>query len=165
MKTDKLFYRIFLSQPDLIAELLPGVPPDCEFEYSAPVVKEIEVRLDGLLIPSSDDLSLPLVFLEAQMQTDVNFYGRYFAGIYLYLRQYKANRPWKGLLILNRRSQDLGSEVPYQLQLDRQVQRLYLEDLLPLTALSPNLAMLRLLFLPEEDVRMAARSIFGQSAE
>jgi predicted transposase YdaD len=113
MKTDKLFYRIFLSQPDLIAELLPGVPPDCEFEYSAPVVKEIEVRLDGLLIPSSDDLSLPLVFLEAQMQTDVNFYGRYFAGIYLYLRQYKPNRPWKGLLILNRRSHDLGSEVSY----------------------------------------------------
>jgi predicted transposase YdaD len=159
MKTDKLFYRIFLSQPDLIAELLPGVPPDCEFEYSAPVVKEIEVRLDGLLIPSSDDLSLPLVFLEAQMQTDVNFYGRYFAGIYLYLRQYKANRPWKGLLILNRRSQDLGSEVPYQLQLDRQVQRLYLEDLLPLTELSPNLAMLRLLFLPDQEVSMAARSI------
>jgi predicted transposase YdaD len=161
MKTDKLFYRIFLSQPDLIAELLPGVPPDCEFEYSAPVVKEIEVRLDGLLIPSSDDLSLPLVFLEAQMQTDVNFYGRYFAGIYLYLRQYKPNRPWKGLLILNRRSQDLGSEVPYQLQLDLQVQRLYLEDLLPLTELSPNLAMLRLLFLPDEEVSIAAQAILN----
>jgi predicted transposase YdaD len=159
MKTDKLFYRIFLSQPALISELLPGVPPDCEFEYSAPVVKEIEVRLDGLLIPSSDDLSLPLVFLEAQMQTDVNFYGRYFAGIYLYLRQYKPNRPWKGLLILNRRSHDLGSEVPYQLLLDFQVQRLYLEDLLPLTELSPNLAMLRLLFLPDEEVRTAVRSI------
>jgi predicted transposase YdaD len=159
MKTDKRFYRIFLSQPDLIAELLPGVPPNCEFEYSAPVVKEIEVRLDGLLIPSSDDLSLPLVFLEAQMQADVNFYGRYFAGIYLYLRQYKANRPWKGLLILNRRSHDLGSEVPYQLQLDRQVQRLYLEDLLPLTELSPNLAILRLFFLPEEEVSAAARLI------
>jgi Protein of unknown function (DUF2887) len=75
---------------------------DCEFEYSAPVVKEIEVRLDGLLIPSSDDLSLPLVFLEAQMQTDGNFYGRYFAGIYLYLRQYKPNRPWKSLLYFAR---------------------------------------------------------------
>jgi predicted transposase YdaD len=159
MKTDKLFYRIFLSQPDLIAELLPGVPPDCEFEYSAPVVKEIEVRLDGLLIPSSDDLSLPLVFLEAQMQTDVNFYGRYFAGIYLYLRQYKPNRPWKGLLILNRRSHDLGSEVPYQVHMNRQVQRIYLEDLRLRTNLSPNLAMLRLFFLPEEEVSTAARSI------
>jgi predicted transposase YdaD len=70
MKTDKLFYRIFLSQPDLISELLPGIPPGCEFDYSAPVVKEREIRLDGLLTPVSADLSLPLVFLEAQMQSD-----------------------------------------------------------------------------------------------
>jgi predicted transposase/invertase (TIGR01784 family) len=159
MKTDKLFYRIFLSQPDLISELLPGIPPDCEFEYSAPVVKEIEVRLDGLLTPSSDDLSLPLVFFEAQMQSDVDFYGRFFAGIFLYLKQYQVNRPWQGLLILARRSQDLGAEVPYRSQLDTQVQRLYLEDLLPLSNLSPNLAMLRLLILPEEEVGIAARSI------
>jgi predicted transposase/invertase (TIGR01784 family) len=159
MKTDKLFYRIFLSQPDLISELLPGIPPDCEFEYSAPVVKETEVRLDGLLTPSSDDLSLPLVFFEAQMQSDVDFYGRFFAGIFLYLRQYKVNRPWQGLLILNRRSQDLGAEVPYRLHLETQVQRLYLEDLLPLSNLSPNLAMLRLLILPDLEVGTAARSI------
>jgi predicted transposase YdaD len=124
MKTDKLFYRIFLSQPELISELLPDIPPDCEFEYSAPVVKETEVRLDGLLTPKSDDLSLPLVFFEAQMQSDVDFYGRFFAGIFLYLKQYKANRPWQGLLILNCHSQDLGAEVPYRLQLETQVQRL-----------------------------------------
>jgi predicted transposase YdaD len=161
MKTDKLFYKIFLSQPDLILELLPDIPADCEFEYSAPVVKEVEVRLDGLLTPISSDPNLPLVFLEAQMQNDADFYGRYFGGIYLYLRQYKVNRPWKGLLILNCRSQDLGSEVPYQLQLDRQVQRLYLEDLQLLTELSPNLAMLRLFFLPEEEVGVAARSILN----
>jgi predicted transposase YdaD len=159
MKTDKLFYRIFLSQPDFISELLTGIPADCEFDYSAPVVKELEVRLDGLLTPISADLSLPLVFLEAQMQSDADFYGRYFGGIYLYLRQYKATRPWQGLLILNRRSQNLGSEVPYQSQLDRQVQRLYLEDLLPRTNLSPNLAILRLLILPDLDVSLAAQAI------
>jgi predicted transposase YdaD len=162
MKTDKLFYRIFLSQPDLIAELLPGIPAGCEFDYSAPVVKEREVRLDGVLTPVSDDLSLPLVFLEAQMQSDADFYGRYFGGIYLYLRQYRANRPWQGLLILNRHSQDLGSEVPYQSQLGTQVQRLYLEDLLPLTELSPNLAILRLLILPDPEVRAAARAILQE---
>jgi predicted transposase YdaD len=93
------------------------------------------------------------------METGVNFYGRYFAGIYLYLRQYQVNRPWQGLLILNRRSHNLGSEVSYQLQLDLQVQRLYLEDLRLLTELSPNLAMLRLFFLPEEEVGSAARLI------
>ncbi|MGL5195711.1 MAG: DUF2887 domain-containing protein, partial [Chroococcales cyanobacterium] len=56
MNTDKLFYRIFLNQPSLISELLPGIPPDCEFDYSAPVVKEKEIRLDGLLTPVSPDV-------------------------------------------------------------------------------------------------------------
>jgi predicted transposase YdaD len=159
MKTDKLFYRIFISQPSLISELLPGVPDNCEFDYSAPVVKEVKVRLDGLLSPLSNDLSLPLVFLEAQMQNDSDFYGRFFAGIFLYLRQYKVDRPWRGLLILQRRSQDLGLDTPYQLQLDAQVQRLYLEDLLPFVKLSPNLAMLRLLILPDLEVAAAAQDI------
>ncbi|MFM5888228.1 MAG: DUF2887 domain-containing protein, partial [Dolichospermum sp.] len=49
MKTDKLFYRIFLNQPGLLAELLPGIPPDCQFDYSAPVIKEQEFRHDGIL--------------------------------------------------------------------------------------------------------------------
>jgi predicted transposase/invertase (TIGR01784 family) len=159
VKTDKLFYRIFISQPSLISELLPGIPDDCEFDYSAPVVKEVEVRLDGLLSPISDDLSLPIVFLEAQMQSDSDFYSRFFAGIYLYLRQYKVDRPWRGLLILKRRSQDLGLEAAYQLHLNEQVQRLYLEDLLPLVNLSPNLAMLRLLVLPDLKVAAAAQDI------
>ncbi|UWU45330.1 hypothetical protein APLC1_0003 [Limnospira platensis C1] len=26
--------------PELIAELVPGIPMDCQFDYSAPVVKE-----------------------------------------------------------------------------------------------------------------------------
>lgn len=82
------------------------------------MVKETELRLDGLLMPISDDLNLPLVFLEAQMQGDDDFYGRFFAEIFLCLRQYKIDRPWRGLVILRRRSQDLGSQSPYQILLD-----------------------------------------------
>jgi predicted transposase YdaD len=163
MKTDKLFYRIFLSQPALISELLPDIPANCEFDYSAPVVKETELRLDGLLTPLSDDLNLPLVFLEAQMQSDPNFYERFFAGLFLYLRQYKVTRPWRGLLILRDRSHDLGHRVPYQILLDTWVQRLYLEDLLPLTDLSPNLALLRLLVIPDQEASSVAQSILRNS--
>jgi predicted transposase/invertase (TIGR01784 family) len=163
MKTDKLFYQIFLSQSALISELLPDIPASCEFEYSAPVVKETELRLDGLLTPTSDDLELPLVFIEAQMQSDADFYGRFFAGIFLYLRQYKIARPWRGLLILRRRSQDLGYKAPYQILLDAWVQRLYLEDLIPLTDLSPNLALLRLLVVPDQEASGVAQSILSSS--
>lgn len=156
MKTDKLFYRIFLAQPELVSELVPDIPVNCEFDYSAPVVKETELRLDGLLTPISSDLSLPLVFLEAQMQSDADFYGRFFAGIFLYLRQYKIVRPWRGLLVLRRRSQDLGATSPYQILLDTWVHRLYLEDLIGVKDLNSNLALLRLLVIPAQEVSESA---------
>jgi predicted transposase YdaD len=162
MKTDKLFYRIFLSQPELIAELLSGIPAGCEFDYSAPVVKEKEVRLDGLLTPLSDDLTVPLVFLEAQMQPDVGFYGRFFAGLFTYLNQYKVMRPWRGLLILHSHGQELGSVVPYQMELNGGwVYRLYLEDLLPLTNLGLTLSLLRLLVVPIDEMGTDAQAILA----
>jgi predicted transposase/invertase (TIGR01784 family) len=164
MKTDKLFYRIFLSQPELIAELLSGIPAGCEFEYSAPVVKEKEVRLDGLLTPKSDDLAVPLVFLEAQMQPDEGFYGRFFAGLFTYLNQYKVMRPWRGLLILQSHRQELGSVVPYQMELNGGwMHRLYLEDLLPLSNLGPTLALLRLLVVPDAVVAADAQAILAKA--
>ncbi|MFN6325065.1 MAG: DUF2887 domain-containing protein [Aphanizomenon sp.] len=163
MKTDKLFYRIFLNQPGLLAELLPGIPPDCQFDYSAPVIKEQEFRHDGILTPVGNDPNLPIVFLEAQMQPDTDFYGRYFAEIYLYLKQYKIIRPWRGLLILKSRRHDLGSEIPYQYQLDNQVQRLYLQDLLHQNPLSPNLALLQLIILPKTKTVQAAQNLLESS--
>jgi predicted transposase/invertase (TIGR01784 family) len=163
MKTDKLFYRIFLSEPSLIAELLSDIPDGCEFEYSAPVVKEKEIRLDGLLIPIGDRPDLPIIFLEAQMQKDSEFYSRYFAGLFVYLHQYKAKRIWRGLLILNAHNQDLGSESPYQALLNTQVQRLYLEDLLTQENLSPNLALLKLIVTPETEALNQAKQILNSA--
>ncbi|MTJ46505.1 DUF2887 domain-containing protein [Dolichospermum sp. UHCC 0259] len=163
MKTDKLFYRLFLSQPGLITELIPEIPKDCEFTYSAPGVKEKGFELDGLLTPIAKDLNLPLVFLEAQMQRDPKFYGRYFAEIFMYLYQYNVKQPWYGLLILPNRQEDLGSDIPYQSLLTSQVKRLYLEDLLPLTDLSPNLSLLKLLVVNEQDTAPLAQEIINSA--
>jgi len=153
MKTDKLFYQIFINQPSLINELLPEIPSNCQFEYTAPVVKDTEFRLDGLLTPLSDDKNIPLVFLEAQMQKDIKFYHRYFAEIFLYLSQYEIKRPWKGLLILKNKHNDLGSEVPYQILLNNNITRLFLEELSNIEKLSPNLALLRLIVSPNSEIK------------
>jgi predicted transposase/invertase (TIGR01784 family) len=158
VKTDKLFYRIFLNQPSLISELLPEIPDGCQFEYSAPVVKEKELRLDGLLTPIDND-NLPLVFLEAQMQKDSDFYSRYFGGLFIYINQYKVQRNWRGLLILNNRNQDLGNEILYDDLLDKRVQRLFLSDLLTEENLSPNLAILKLIVTPENQAVSEAQKI------
>lgn len=161
MKTDKLFYRIFLNQPDLIAELIPGIPSDCEFEYSAPVLKEKETRLDGLLTPISNNSDVPLIFLEAQMQRDTKFYSRYFRGIFSYIDQYEISKNWRGLLILLNKRLELGSELPHRNLLNSQVERLYLEDLLHQDDLSPNLALLRLIVTPKDQAGLAARQILN----
>jgi predicted transposase YdaD len=149
--------------PGIIAELIPNIPSDCEFDYIAPVIKEREFRLDGLFIPQSENWNIPLIFLEAQMQSDAGFYGRYFAEIFLYLQQYPEKRPWQGLLILHNRQQYLGESVPYQVLLREQVKCLYLEDLLPRADISPNLALLKLLVLEEAEAFHLGRHILEES--
>ena len=145
MKTDKWFYELFLSQPGMLAELIPALDADWQFSYSATVIKEKEFRFDGIFTPLSDDPLVPMVFAEAQMQTDENFYRRFFAEIFLYLEQYKVCRPWRGLLIFPSRGFNFGTELPYQELLDQRVTRLYLRELREQQELSPNLALLQLL--------------------
>jgi predicted transposase/invertase (TIGR01784 family) len=147
MRTDKWFYELFLSQPGILAELVPGIEPDWEFTYSAPVIKEKAFELDGVFTPTLADPMVPLVLVEAQMQTDAYFYHRYFAEVFLYLKQYQIDRSWRGLLILRSRGQNFGAELPYNDLLDRRVIRLYLSDLKTQQNLTPNVALLQLLVL------------------
>jgi predicted transposase YdaD len=165
VKTDKLFYQLFLTQPEFLADLVPGIPADCVYEYSAPVLKDSEFRLDGLLIPQSADPTAPLIFVEAQMQLDSRFYGRYFAEIYLYLYQYEVQRPWRGLVILQSRQQALGSDVPYGDLASGRVQLIFLQDLLGQRNLPPALALLQLIVLSDEAVPQAARSLLRTAQE
>ncbi len=165
MKTDKWFYQLFLSQPGMLAELIPGIAPDWQFDYTAPVLKEREFRLDGLLCPQSEDPTIPLVFLEAQMQSDEGFYGRYFAEIFLYLQQYPPLRPWQGLLLLRHRQQRLGNTISYGTLLQTQVKCFYLEDLLTMKILSPNLALLKILVVKEEEAAFELGQTILQQSE
>jgi predicted transposase/invertase (TIGR01784 family) len=159
MKTDKWFYELFLSQPGMIAELMPGIDPGWEYIYSAPVVKEKEFRLDGVFQPVSNNPRIPMVFAEAQMQADVRFYGRYFCQLFTYLHQYEIPRAWQGLLILQNRDQKLGAELPYQYLLDRRVTRLYLSDLKEMEALTPNLALLKLLVTEQDQIAKLGKGL------
>ncbi|MFM8004401.1 MAG: DUF2887 domain-containing protein, partial [Dolichospermum sp.] len=82
MKLNKLLYRIFINCPSLIAELIPNVPSNCEFQYSDPVIEETEIRLGGLLTPIKNNDQIPLTFIASQMQRDPKFYSPYFQGIF-----------------------------------------------------------------------------------
>jgi predicted transposase YdaD len=90
-----------------------------------------------------------LIFFEASSST--------VHGGYLY--QYQVERPCRGLLILQSRQQNLGSEAPYTVLLERQVQRLYLQDLLNESQLPLSLALLQLIVLPDESVPLATKKL------
>ena len=164
MKTDKWFYELFLSQPGMLAELIPGLDADWQFSYSATVIKEKEFRFDGIFTPLSDDPLVPMVFAEAQMQTDESFYRRFFAEIFLYLEQYNVCCPWRGLLIFPSRGFNFGTELPYQELLDQRVTRLYLRELREQQELSPNLALLQLLATNQEQSAEISKGLL-QTAE
>ncbi|WP_223342252.1 MULTISPECIES: Rpn family recombination-promoting nuclease/putative transposase [unclassified Synechocystis] len=147
----------------MLAELIPGLEESWEFAYSAPVIKEREFRLDGLFKPLSDNPQIPLVFAEAQMQTDRNFYGRYFAEVFLYLEQYQVQNTWRGLLILQNCEQDLGPPLPYEDLLEGRITRLYLSDLQNQQGLGANLALLQLLVLDRQASAAVGKRILHEA--
>jgi predicted transposase YdaD len=110
-------------------------------------------------------LEQPVVFVEAQMQPDPGFYGRFFAEVYVYLKQYQVERQCRGLLILESRSQRLGSEKPYFEQLQAQVQRFYLEDLIEAENLSPTLKLMQLFVLNATAIGAAAQKLLASVAK
>ncbi|ABB56839.1 Rpn family recombination-promoting nuclease/putative transposase [Synechococcus elongatus] len=159
MKTDKLFYAIFATLPDLVTELVEGIPPEAKYRFSAPVVKAQEFRLDGLLEPIEEGSGYPTVFLEAQMQSDRGFYSRYFAELFGYIRQYPEAANWRGLLLIRARSLDLGEESSFTELLQGRVQRLYLEDLIGRSLNSVRLQLLKLLVVPVAAIGETARAV------
>ncbi|UUO13771.1 MULTISPECIES: DUF2887 domain-containing protein [Aphanizomenonaceae] len=163
MKTDKWFYELFLSQPGMLAELMPGIEENWEFVYNAPVVKEKEFRLDGVFTPVSNNPMIPMVFAEAQMQSDSGFYGRYFSQLFVHINQYTVKQDWRGLLILRDRSQGLGWEVPYTELLERRVTQLYLSDLRDQQELTPNLMLLQLLVTEKDKSAVIGRKLLQEA--
>lgn len=106
---------------------------------------------------------IPMVFAEAQMQSDAGFYGRYFSQLFVYINQYTVKQDWRGLLILRDRSQGLGWEVPYTELLERRVTQLYLSDLREQQELTPNLMLLQLLVTEKDKSAVIGRKLLQEA--
>ena len=96
MNTDRWYYRVFQSAPDLIRSLLPGsaatatvlgldpgAPGDQLYRFEALEIKELSHRLDGVLWPrqstgcaETGSPEFPVVLLEVQMHPDQGFHHR-----------------------------------------------------------------------------------------
>ncbi len=131
MKTDSIFYRIFLDYPRTFFDLI-GEASDQEnnYKFSSIEVKQLSFRLDGLFLPTEETSEGPLYLVEVQFQPDENLYYRLFSEFFLFLRQYKPPHPWQMVVIYPNRKVEREQTIHFRdfLKLPS-VTRIYLNEL------------------------------------
>ncbi|WP_071879763.1 Rpn family recombination-promoting nuclease/putative transposase [Microcystis aeruginosa] len=165
MKTDTIFYRLFQTFPDLLFELIDFPRELANFyRFSSVEVKQLSFRIDGVFLPERQDL--PIYFTEVQFQNDPEFYARFFAEIFLYLKQTQLKNNWRGVVIYpNRRVEKENIERYRELLQETRVQRIYLEELAESPPDSLGLATLELVSLPEAQVINQVRELIVRVRE
>lgn len=116
--SDKLFFWLFQHRTErlqpLVASLLSTM---AGYTFSAPVIKEREVRLDGLFLPPAEELhDKPALILEAQMAAEPEFLLRLYIETALLLghqqHQGKPVRHCRMLVICPSRHLNFGDPLP-----------------------------------------------------
>jgi predicted transposase YdaD len=168
--SDKLFFWLFQGRSDRLLPLVSSHLDDMEgYSFTAPVIKEREVRLDGLFLPPVEQLPVkPALLLEAQMASDPEFFLRLYTGSSLLLRhQFRQGQPlrlWNVVVICPSRELSFGDPVPVAEFLRERVIWIELApDRLPPSA-PPLQKALGLLLLPEERLPASAAFIQQQAA-
>jgi predicted transposase/invertase (TIGR01784 family) len=116
MRTDTIFYQLFLTFNSLLFELL-GKPVDdaAYYQFISTEIKEKAFRFDGIFMPDREDK--PLYFVEVQFQNKPDFYWELIAEISLYLNQYKPVQDWKAVALFAQRRFEATSLTLYQQEL------------------------------------------------
>lgn len=159
MKTDALLYRLLQDHPDMVFELA-GLPhPTVSYQLRAEEVKETQFRFDGLLIPSEVTAEAPLIFLENQFWLDDDFYARWFASIFLYLRKHPEHRWWRAVVLYPERRTDMGQTRGFEELLAGRVTRVYLDELVAAQPVSPTLGLIEILLAEPHQAVAKAREV------
>ena len=165
MKTDSIFYRMFLDFPDSFFELIGR--PDAivsNYRFTSQEVKQLAFRLDGLFLPLDNLENLPFYLVEVQFQKDEDLYYRLFSELFLYLRQYKPLSPWQIVVIYP--SREIEREHPQQfadfLSLAR-VKRIYLDELPNDETPSLAIALIKLVTESESQAVNSAKILIKQA--
>jgi predicted transposase YdaD len=168
--SDKLFFWLFQDRTERLQPLVASLLPDMDgYSFTAPVIKEREVRPDGLFLPPVEQLQeKPALIMEAQMASDPEFFLRLYNESGLLLRhQFRQGQPvrhWRVLVFCPSRELNFGDPVPVAEFLRERV--LWIElapDRMPPTA-PPLQRALGLLLLPEEELPASSAAIRQQAA-
>ncbi|MEB3341087.1 Rpn family recombination-promoting nuclease/putative transposase [Okeania sp.] len=167
MKTDSIFYQIFLEFPEFFFELInqPNTKTQT-YEFTSREVKQLSFRLDGLFLPTDNNPNKPFYLVEVQFQPDDDLYYRIFAELFLFLRQYKIPNPWQVVVIYPSRSIEREHNQHFgNILASSQVQRIYLNELSETVSGSLGVGVVKLVIEPETQAVNLAKSLISQAQE
>jgi predicted transposase YdaD len=166
--SDKLFYWVFQRRPDRILELVPDLAAGGGgYRFSAPVLKERERRLDGLLQPPDaigEQPPQPAVILEAQMQADQGFLRRLYAESAMLIEQEAQIEHWRVVVLCPNRKLNFGRPLAVAEFLRERVQWIELEPAATDPTAPPLLRALALLVQPEAQIPASSAEIRAEVA-
>ncbi|MCT0217073.1 DUF2887 domain-containing protein [Synechococcus sp. CS-1330] len=184
MNTDRWYYRVFQSAPDLIRALLPGsaatdnalgldpsAPGDSLYRFEALELKELSHRLDGVLWPrestgcaQTGSQEFPVVLLEVQMHPDPGFDHRLAAQSCRFLQKHPQVEHLEVVVITPHQRINLGpTNLSRFLQvLLQEVHWISLEELSRQPNLDPLLNLLTLPIRPESELAASSQQILAR---
>jgi predicted transposase/invertase (TIGR01784 family) len=129
MRTDTIFYQLFLIFDTLLFELLDQPPENAiGYQFTSAEVKEKAFRFDGIFLPDRPDKLI--YFAEVQFQHNPDFFWEFITEINIYLNQYKPIQDWKGIAIFADRSFDVETLTKYQQEFisSSRIVQIYLDE-------------------------------------
>ena len=130
MRTDTIFYQLFLTFHSLLFELLGQPLEKAEhYKFTSVEVKEKAFRFDGIFMP--DSLEYPIYFVEVQFQDKPDFYWEFITEINIYLNQYQPVQDWQAVAIFAKRSLEVKKLTAYQEELinNGRIVQIYLDEI------------------------------------
>lgn len=130
MKTDSFINRFFREYPGTFFTLIgEDEQKATRYKFTTVEVKEQAFRFDGVFLPKTRED--PIHFLESQFRYEDDFYARFFAEIFVYLRQCQPTNNWRAAVLFPNKAADPGVHHHYQEFFESgRLQRIYLTDLL-----------------------------------
>ncbi len=167
MKTDSLFYQIFLRFPDSFFDLI-GQPQQqaANYQFTSQEVKQLSFRLDGLFMALREDIQQPLYLVEVQFQPDDTLYYRLFAELFLFLKQYRPPHPWQIVVIYPHRGVEREQSLHFGEILNlASVRRIYLDELPHRSHPSLGIGVIKLVVESETAAVRTAQTLIERTRE
>ncbi len=168
MRTDTIFYQLFLIRHSLLFELLNQPLENAEgYEFRSAEVKEKAFRFDGIFFPPDQATEKPIYFVEVQFQKKPEFYWDLIAEISMYMQQYKPKQQWKAIAIFAKRSYDPGKLVQFEEMFESgRIVRLYLDELVLQETTSVGVGLVQLVVAePKNAVNLVKNLVETTKAE